>query len=244
VIYGTAATKELLRIRPHDVERILFDRNSHSQAVKDILELAKKARISVQAESEEKLSHIAHSKQHQGLVALCRTKQRLSEEELFKRLNAHLAPLIFLDGVDNPHNIGAIIRSSVHFGLPYILGKKDYLPASSGSLIRTASGGFEHIDIVECEDEVRTLLRLKKFGYRIFALSAHSKNSLFEQRFDAPCLFVFGSERDGIGVDVARCTDLELNIPGTSKVESLNVAVSTGITLAFWYSTQRIINRP
>jgi TrmH RNA methyltransferase len=234
--YGHHACEALWRERPQDARRWYGLRKD-----KDRLEAwandAIKHKVPVkwvEAQDLEKLTATLH---HQGIciVALEKpAKDFYTWSESFMASDPSL--LLFLDGVGNPHNLGAIVRTAAHFGVRFILGEKGNLPRLTPAANRTAEGGGECVEMVRLpKNSLRDLRRLKDLGYSIVVAGLGDTNkacSLQKFAFPKRSLLVMGSEQDGVNRELQSLADAEVTIDGTGEVESLNVSVSAAILMA------------
>ena len=134
--------------------------------------------------------------------------------------------------MQNPHNIGSIIRALAHFGVPYILGEKGKLPPLSPSAYRIAKGGAEFTRLVAIDKPIDALRALKKKGFSMVTTSSHGGTSLYQFEFPRHTLIIMGSESDGVSKNIFALASEKIQIPGTGNVESLNVAVATSLCVA------------
>lgn len=146
--------------------------------------------------------------------------------------------LLALDGVGNAHNLGAITRSCAHFGIAGIIIKQPDL-LQSGAALRTAEGGGEFVDGLACDNLPLALQLCKEAGYSLITTSSHGGSSLYNTALPAKAVIVFGEEMFGVSQNVAKSADIALQIPGTGKVESLNVSVAASLILGEWYRQQQ-----
>jgi TrmH RNA methyltransferase len=158
-------------------------------------------------------------------TSLALSRQRLSKEK-------SPACLLYLDGVQNPHNIGSVIRAAAHFGTCYILGAKGQLPTMSGAALRVAEGGAEHVQMVTTSDPKKLFTELQKLGFELIATSSHEGQNLYQTKIPSKCLFIIGAEVHGISKALAKIADTHIAIPGTGAVESLNVAIAAALLMA------------
>lgn len=189
--------------------------------------------------TEGELDKITHATHHQGVAALVKQKPLVSLENLIQQLstlkNKQERPLIYLDGVANSHNLGAITRSMAHFGAKFIIGLEGELPKPSASWIRLSSGGYEFIELIYAHKKTNLFHSLKKLGYKLVGLSGSSSNSLFQAEFPEKTVFILGNEIAGLSKEVNEEADALLKIPGSGSVESLNVSVAAGVCLGEWW---------
>ncbi|MBT9559779.1 MAG: tRNA/rRNA methyltransferase [Myxococcales bacterium] len=183
----------------------------------------------------DELERVSGTEHHEGVCAIVRRRPKMSPSELLARLQDTRGPidLLVLDGVENPHNIGAVMRVAAHFGSPAIL--VDHLAGEAGmppALYRTAEGGAEYVELVEVGNIREALLHLKRAGFLIVATSSHVEQDLYQGAWPSRVAWVLGGEHDGISEEVAEIVDTAVAIPGTGRIESLNVATATAIVLA------------
>jgi TrmH RNA methyltransferase len=186
----------------------------------------KKAYHVVTNQDLEKLTNSVH---HEGICLVAKELEPLDFQTFFKSLKDNKICLLYLDGVQNPHNIGSILRTCAHFGIPYILGDK--LPVLSPSACRISKGGSEVVQLVRIDYPLKALEQLKKIGFQLIGTSSHSQDSLYKIKLPARTLFVFGAESSGMSEALMKFTSSHIQIPGTGFVESLNVSVATSLCL-------------
>lgn len=237
--YGLAACLALWQRRPHDVIRIYLEesRLPHLAAMLKWAAAERKAYHLVNASDLERLTESIH---HQGVCVLAREQISLNFHEWLPLLREQRDPqlLLYLDGVENPHNLGALIRTAAHFGIRYLLGAADRLPALSPSACRVAEGGAEEVMLVRLSQATRQLRQLQDYGYQLLGTHIHRGKSLYAHQFGARSILVLGGEVAGMTDHLMKGTDEVLTIPGSGRVESLNVSVAFG-AIAGEYARQR-----
>lgn len=183
------------------------------------------------------MERITESTHHEGVCLLVRDQPA---ESFFHWMETNPSEatqaqcILALEDLGNPHNIGAILRVAAHFGVKAVVVKDAGL-ARSGAAMRTAEGGAEHVKLLEAEDFERMLATCRREGYTVVATSSHQGTNLFEQPLPARVVFLLGKESKGLSAPLQDSSDLQVSIPGTKQVESLNVSVATGILLAeYW----------
>jgi len=164
-------------------------------------------------------------------LSFIQLKQRLSQES-----DALL--IGYLDGVENPHNLGAIIRTCAHFGIEYLLGETGQMPKLSSSACRVAEGGAEHVKLVAVNDRIRAINELKKLGFVVLTTAADG-SPLYNQPLSKRTLLVMGAEQTGVSQALYKLADANIKIPGSGQVESLNVSVAFAIIAAEFIRQQR-----
>jgi len=185
--------------------------------------------------TEAELEKISGSSHHGGIVLVVKKRPSLLVSSyLTLHRNKQRDCLLALDGVGNPHNLGAIVRSCAHFGVSALV-MTDAELLQSGAASRTAEGGLEFVATLQTPTLPQALAELKAAGYSLITTSSHRGVSLYRSELPAKAVIVFGEEMDGVSKAVADKTDVALQIPGTGKVESLNVSVAASLILGEWY---------
>ena len=141
---------------------------------------------------------------------------------------------LWLDGVGNPHNFGAILRSAAHFGVAGILLPRDSTLALSGAAARVAEGGAEQVPLVRMGQTDNAAAQLRNAGFSLAATLVRGGDDLFAATLPQRLVYVMGAEGEGMDARLAEACDLRLSIPGSGAVESLNVAAATAVFLAQW----------
>ncbi len=225
--FGKNACLAIFDTRPEEIVRVyVTERSKHQFApLTAFCAQNKKAFHIVEDQDVEKFSGSEH---HQGvaLIAKKRTAKLLRESDV----SALSGAFVYLDGVENPHNFGAILRSSGYFNVAGVMGKRGEIPTLSGTACRTAEGAAEIVSLYELED-LKTISNLKRRGFRVIATSSHAKKSLYNVKLSKNTILVLGSEGRGISQEIRDLADEEIAIPGTGAVESLNVSAACAVLL-------------
>jgi TrmH RNA methyltransferase len=201
----------------------------------DVLKFCRENKLAYHVSSPEELERVAETTHHEGVCMVVVRKPVLSLREFLDGLPSQ-APccVVALDGVGNPHNIGAIVRVAAHFGATAVISA-DSRAFQSGSAARTAEGALEHVELVGCEDLPSALNLFKVAGLPLVATSSHAGETLFEHPLPARCVLLLGSEGKGLSERLLASADRTVRIPGSGKVESLNVACAASVLLAeYW----------
>lgn len=231
--YGFHACLKLWEMRPDDVIRVYLEEGLVKQ-LSPLLKWCARLGKAYHIVSPDELAVVADSVHHEGLCILAKPLEPSNFEEMMKRLDSNEC-LVYLDGVQNPHNIGSIMRVCAHFGIKYILGERRLLPALSPSAYRVAQGGAESVRLVPIDQLQSALQKLQKVGFTGIASHCHSGKLLYDYRFPPRTLLVMGSETEGIRPQLLKLMQETLMIPGTGLVESLNVSVAAGLFLGeYW----------
>jgi len=226
--YGTHACQALWQTRPKDIIRVYLD-ESHVKGFGPLLKWCAKEKKAYHIVPVAELQKITDSVHHEGICILARELLPLSEKEFLDSLTSSPECLLYLDGVQNPHNLGSILRTSAHFGIRYILG--DRLPSLSAAACRVAKGGAEVVRLVALARPFETFRRLQQAGFELIGTSSHRGTSLHAFRFPQRSILAIGSESEGVAQSLLKQAAHAICIPGTDAVESLNVAVATGLCI-------------
>lgn len=232
-IHGLNAVLAVFRHRPADLRK-LYLAEERIPALKALLKWCVANRVGYRVVPEDDLRKLAASSHHEGVVADVRRVEPASLETWLAALPEGRACLLWLDGVGNPHNLGAILRSAAHFGVGAVL-----LPAGSelglsGAAARVAEGGAEAVPMVRLPGAPLAMEALRAAGFTLAATVVEGGEGLFEAALPERLVYVLGAEGEGMDRGLAARCDLQLSIPGTGAVESLNVAAATAVLLAAW----------
>lgn len=222
---GVHTCHAVFKQRKNDIIKVYLMK----ELVKEFSELLKfcsTKKIAYRIIDDENLKKLTDSTHHEGIAILTKTVKTKTIADLPAN-----EPILWLDGVVNPHNIGIIMRVMAHFGWKHLVvnGVKAVI---SPATARMSEGGCEFAALYEIESPKEFVLWAKKNGYKIVGTSSHSSFSIYEYSMCKKMIFVLGQEADGISKDVMQLLDESLIIPGTGNVESLNVSVAGGIFLS------------
>ena len=196
-------------------------------------------RVGYRVVEDGDLQKLAASSHHEGLVADVLREMPAPLSTWLRDLPAGPQCALWLDGVGNPHNFGAILRSAAHFGIAAILLPKDSTLALSGAAARVAEGGAEAVPLVRLGRADNSIAQLHGAGFRLAATVVEGGEALFDASLPERLVYVMGAEGEGMDREFARACDLRVSIPGSGAVESLNVAAATAVLLADWRRRQR-----
>jgi TrmH RNA methyltransferase len=222
----------VLAQRSGDVLRIAFARGVRGE-MGEALRWAAARRVPCDETSEAELEHLSGSPHHEGLCVVARPRAWRPIGDLLESLLHERGAAIALDRVRNPYNVGAILRSAAFFGIEAaILGAPAPHPALAPTAVRVAEGGAELLALARTTDLAETLARARARGITVVGTDNRASMAAFDHAFARPLVLVVGHEREGLTDRVRRQCDALLAIPGGGAVDSLNVAVASGIVLA------------
>lgn len=229
--YGQHICLKLADRRRDDIIRV-YCTEDLMPAFKPTLQWCAANRKAYHIVSGKDLERITGSVHHEGVAILAKQVRHGSLEALSSLLKVlPETPLLYLDGVQNPHNIGTIMRVMASFGWPFVVGPQTMAPISAAGA-RMSEGGAEFVEVFTAESSLAFVDWAKMNGYTIFGTSSHESSSLFQVQLPRKSIFVLGHEVHGMTKDLEAKVDKRIVIPSTAQVESLNVAVATGILVA------------
>lgn len=233
-LYGLNAVRAVFEHRPQAIRKLYLSQ-ARIPALQPLLKWCVANRVGYRVvEDEDELRRLASSTHHEGVVADVLRESPLALDAWLQALPDGPACALWLDGVSNPHNLGAILRSAAHFGVSSLLVPEGATLALSGAAARVAEGGAEAVPFVRLGDVDDTLARLRDAGFMLAATVVRGGDSLFSTSVPARLVYVLGAEGGGMGDALADACDLRVSIPGTGAVESLNVAAATAVLLSQW----------
>ncbi|MBX9794748.1 MAG: 23S rRNA (guanosine(2251)-2'-O)-methyltransferase RlmB [Burkholderiaceae bacterium] len=231
-IYGKNALIEALENTPQVIKRVHLSPEIDDARLKNAL---KSRGIPVQMMDATEARRTVGDTSHQGVIAVIDSGALMVPfgEFLAKMKPGKATALALMGEVQDPHNVGAIIRSAAAFGLSGVLIPEHNQAQVTGTVVKTSAGMAFRIPLVAIGNVNDTLRTLKEAGFWIYGLSMDG-NPLASEKFDAPAVFVLGSEGTGIREKTLEECDIKLSIPMHPRCESLNVAVSAGIVFNTW----------
>lgn len=232
-IYGIHSVLHPLQNEPGTIVEIWIKESRRDARLQQIFGLANQHRILVHTCQADELDSLSQGGNHQGVVALQRSIQEYSETELeHSKLQRDSALLLALDGVQDPYNLGACMRTAEAAGVAGIIIPKNRATGLTPTVIKVASGAAGHLPIYRVTNLVRTLQALKDQGYWVMGADACAEQLLYAVEMTAPFLcLVLGGEGKGLRRLTRENCDHLVKIPMVGKVESLNVSVATAICI-------------
>jgi 23S rRNA (guanosine2251-2'-O)-methyltransferase len=223
------------------VREVLLASTAHGGRLKQIEELARARGVAIRRVEAHALDRMAGGGVHQGVAAAVEARRsRDLEEVLVALVGARTAVVVVLDGVQDPHNLGAVVRNAALTGAAAVLIPKDRSAGVTPVVEKVAAGGLEHVDVVRAGNIAQALRRLKEEGFWIFGAAGEAGAEDFEQvDFAGRVALVFGEEHQGLRRLTRELCDRLVRIPSTGVIDSFNLATASGIILARVYSGQR-----
>jgi 23S rRNA (guanosine2251-2'-O)-methyltransferase len=233
-IAGIHPVREALRAgRPLD--RVLVVKSAAGPRLQEIVDLCREHKIPVRFETREALDRLARGLPHQGVIAYGAAERYSTLEDVFQRDGL----LVLLDGVEDPHNLGAIIRTVHAAGGNAVLIPERRSASLTDTVAKAAAGAISVLPVVKVGNLNQTIDRLKDAGYWIYGLDERGDKLYTELDFEPRSALVLGGEGHGLHEQVRKRCDFLLRIPMAGQIASLNVSVAAGVVLFEWRRRQR-----
>jgi len=235
-VYGINACLALFAKRPHDLRKVYL-LESRIPQFKAVLAWCVQKKLGYRVVVNTDLEKLTASQHHEGVCFEARKIPLPSLTALLQRLPRAPQPalLAWLDGVGNPHNIGAVLRSAANFGAAGVLLSADAAPGLSGAACRVAEGGAEAVPMARIAPGEDALGTLRNAGFTLAATVPYEGEALFASRLPARLVFALGAEGEGLSRALIDRADLHMTIPGSGAVESLNVSASAAVLFGeYW----------
>jgi 23S rRNA (guanosine2251-2'-O)-methyltransferase len=235
--YGYHAVESLIRREPRRVAALHVQADRQDKRMQALCELSRNQGVSVLSCSKSELDALVNGR-HQGVVAVLDQAAEaeagglMSEADLSEQLSQVTIPLILiLDGVTDPHNLGACLRSADAAGVTAVIFPKDKSADVNDVVRKVASGAAETVPWVRVTNLARTIEALKQAGVWVIGTDGDAEESLYEQDLSGPCAMVLGSEGAGMRRLTRDLCDFVVKLPMAGSVSSLNVSVAAGVCL-------------
>jgi 23S rRNA (guanosine2251-2'-O)-methyltransferase len=238
---GFHAVEEALAAK-RPLDRIVIARGRHGERVEAIVRLAKAQGVPVRFEDRQQVDRVAATREHQGIAALAAAKPPVELEDLLAQRNAS-GLVVLLDGIEDPHNLGAIIRTSLASGATGIVIPDRRAAGLTDTVERASAGALAHLPIARVTNLVRAMEVMKEAGYWLVGLDERADKNYTEVDLKGAVGIVMGGEGAGLHELTRKRCDFLVSIPTTGPVRSLNVSVAAGVML-FEAVRQRRLNSP
>ena len=234
VLFGFHAVTVRLKTAPASVLEVHVDASRRDQRMRQLIERAEAAGVRVIASDASRLRALARGDSHQGVVARATAlPPRHSIDDTLDAVDATGAPalVLVLDGVTDPHNLGACLRVADGAGAHAVIAPKDHAVGINATVAKVASGAAETVPYFMVTNLARTLGELKERDIRIVGTAEDAPRSIYDVDLAGPVALVFGAEGSGLRQLTARTCDELVHLPMKGAVESLNVSVASGVCL-------------
>src|SRR5215469_7953955 len=215
-------------------DRVVIAKGRQDTRIEEIVQLARARNIPVRFEDRGNLDRLANSRDHQGVVALAAARAATTLENILGRANqskGQMGLVVLLDGIEDPHNLGAIIRTALAAGAHGIVIPERRAAGLTDTVARASAGALAHLPVAKVTNLARTMEELKGAGYWLVGLDENGEKSYTEVDYTTPTGIVMGGEGSGLHELTRKRCDFVVSLPTSGPVKSLNVSVATGVVL-------------
>ncbi len=242
---GIHAVREALQAG-RALERIIIARGRHGERIEDLVQFARARGVPVRFEDRVQVDRLAGTREHQGVVALAAATPALELEDLLRKGSRRAEQkglLVLLDAVEDPQNLGAIVRTALAAGADGVVIPERRAAGLTESVARASAGALAHLPVARVNNLARAMEQLKEAGYWLVGLDERAERRYTEADLTGAVGVVLGSEGKGLHELVRKRCDFLVSIPTTGPVRALNVSVAAGVVL-FEAVRQREQTRP
>jgi 23S rRNA (guanosine2251-2'-O)-methyltransferase len=215
-------------------DRIVIAKGRQDSRIEDIVQLARERGIAVRFEDRAQLDRLANSRDHQGVVAIAAARAASTLQDILDRANhskGQQGLVVLLDGVEDPHNLGAIIRTALAAGAHGVVIPERRAAGLTDTVARASAGALAHLPIAKVTNLARSMEELKEAGYWLVGLDENGEKPYTEVDYTSPTGIVMGGEGKGLHDLTRKRCDFVVSLPTTGPVKSLNVSVAAGVVL-------------
>lgn len=233
ILFGFHAVQSRMRQHATSIQEILIDRERVDPRMKDLLKLAEASGVRVMQVERTRLDGMAGNGRHQGVIARV-VDTPMPYKDIHDILESDLKEppfFLILDGVEDPHNLGACLRVADAMGVHAVIAPKDRAVGLNATVRKVASGAAETVPFIAVTNLARTIRELQEAGVFVIGTTMDSEKTLLNTKLDGPIAIVLGAEGDGLRRLTAETCDALVTIPMFGSVESLNVSVASGMCL-------------
>lgn len=237
-IHGLNAVNAVFARRPSAIRK-LYLLEARIPQVQPLLKWCVANRVGYRVVEAGDLQKLAASAHHEGVVADVLRAEPEPLTTWLRALPEGPQCALWLDGVGNPHNLGAILRSAAHFGIAAVLLPKHSTLVMSGAAARVAEGGAEMVPFVRLGRDDNAIAQLHGAGFQLSATVVRGGSDVFKAKLPERLVYVLGAEGEGMSGELTSACDLKLSIPGSGAVDSLNVSAACAVLLSRWVSSSQ-----
>jgi 23S rRNA (guanosine2251-2'-O)-methyltransferase len=231
MIYGLHAVTAALKRRPANIVELFIDAGRQDPRARRVADMGKAAGVRLHSADGSRLDGLAKGSRHQGVVAFVEEAAPLSSVDEVLEDATEPPLLLILDGVQDPHNLGACLRVADGMGAHAVLAPKDRAVGLNQTVHKVASGAAESVPFITVTNLARTLRELKDKGIWVVGTSGTGARTVYDAKLAGPLALVLGAEGEGLRRLTQETCDELISIPMLGEVESLNVSVAAGICL-------------
>lgn len=215
-------------------DHIVIAKGRLDTRIEEIVRLARERGVSVRFEDRGQLDRLAHTRDHQGVVAIAASRAAGTLEDILAQANKskdQVGLIVLLDGVEDPHNLGAVIRTALAAGAHGVVIPERRAAGLTDTVARASAGALAHLPVAKVTNLVRAMEDLKEAGYWLVGLDEQGDKNYTEVDYSSPTGIIMGSEGKGLHDLTRKRCDFVVSLPTSGPVKSLNVSVATGVVL-------------
>jgi 23S rRNA (guanosine2251-2'-O)-methyltransferase len=212
------------------LDRIVIARGRHGERVEAVVQLARSKSVPVRFEERSQIDRLAGTREHQGIAALAAAKPALELEDLLAAKTPQ-GLLVLLDGIEDPHNLGAIVRTALAAGAHGVVIPERRAVGLTDTVERASAGALAHLPVARVKNLVRAMEEMKEAGYWLIGLDERAEKKYTEADFSGQVGIVLGSEGEGLHELTRKRCEFLVSIPTSGPVRALNVSVAAGVVL-------------
>jgi len=229
-IYGVLPVLEALRAGARRIDRVVIAEGVRDTRLREVLEAARRANVPVRREPRVALDRLTHNANHQGVLAIASAASYSDADELLSKITADTV-FVLLDGVEDPHNLGAIIRTAECGGASAVIVPERRAAHLTDAVAKTSAGALEHMPVARVTNLASFIEDLKKHNVWVIGVESSGETAYTKFNYSGATALVFGGEGGGLHRLVRERCDAVVYIPMRGKVTSLNVSVAVGVVL-------------
>lgn len=231
IIFGIHAVEEALEARGRGFEYVAVLSGRGDARIQKIAQLCRAAGVPVRAMPRDQLTRLAHTAGHQGVVAVTAEKKYAELDDLLGQKRGKYTFLAVLDGIEDPHNLGAIIRTAEGAGADGVIIPERRASGVTATVVKASAGASEYLAIAKVTNISRTLEELKEHNVWTVGLDERGQKTYDELDYKMDCAIVLGAEGHGLHEQIRKKCDFLVSIPMLGKISSLNVSVAAGVVM-------------
>jgi 23S rRNA (guanosine2251-2'-O)-methyltransferase len=215
-------------------DRIVIAKGRQDTRIEEIVQLARERGIVVRFEDRSQLDRTSNTRDHQGVIAIAAARAPVSLEDIIASANkapGQVGLIVLLDGVEDPHNLGAVIRTALAAGAHGVVIPERRAAGLTDAVARASAGALAHLPVAKVTNLARSMEELKEAGYWLVGLDEQGEKKYTEVDYTSATGIVMGSEGKGLHELTRKRCDFVVSLPTTGPVKSLNVSVATGVVL-------------
>lgn len=232
LIYGFHAINARLWQNPQSLIELYIQEGKHDLRIREVLNKADEEKVRVRFVDQARLDNMSHGARHQGVLGFIDpSKHHIHLEDVLEHLNEP-AFLLVLDGITDPHNLGACLRTADAMGVHAVIAPKDKSVGLNATVSKVACGAAEVVPYITVTNLARTLRELKEYGIWVVGTEMNAPSDLFHYEVPKSVAWVMGNEGEGMRRLTRECCDELVSIPMFGTVESMNISVSAAMVMA------------